>query len=811
MLFAEIAVEKAAYGFDRPFTYQVSAALERGIRAGMRVMVPFGTGNQTRIGVVLSLLTQAKGKTKEIQNVLDDEPVLTEEMLRLIPVMKKRYYCTLYEAAKTMLPAGLGFQIKNSYILDEGFKDFDQNAYTELQWQVIMLLHGSVKAVPAKRMTESLGIEEKAPGFLELLNHGIVHKVNTATTKIGDAVSKMVRPLSDFSGKLTPKQKTVYETLCDVGPASQKELSYFTGASPAIIKAMAKKGAVEIFEYEVYRRPKIMKAQEQKSDTVLSLEQQAVYIQLKKEYAARKGGTALLYGVTGSGKTSVFLKLTRHVVDSGQSVILMVPEISLTAQTISLFTEYFGENIAVFHSALSLGERLDEWKRVMRGEAKIVIGTRSAVFAPVVNLGLIVIDEEQEHTYKSESSPRYDAREIARYRCKANRALCLLSSATPSVESFYMAEKGVFTLHKLQERFGSANIPEVLLADMNAESYPGSGEVIGETLAEALKENFIRKMQSIILLNRRGYHAFISCKDCKEVISCPHCSISLTYHHANNRLMCHYCGYSVKYEPKCPSCGSDRIAFRGMGTQRAEEELEMILPEANILRIDTDSVSQRFSLEKKLEAFANGEYDVMVGTQMVAKGLDFENVTLVGVLSADQALFSDDFRCYERTFDLLTQVVGRAGRGKYSGKAIIQTYVPENPYLALAAAQDYEGFFRREILFRRALLYPPYADLLVIGFVGIKEALVKKSAEYYLLRLGELAKEEYPELPLRILRPSPAAIVKVSNKFRYKIIMKCKNTQRLREMTARLLTEFLNHKEYKDITAYADSNPYSIL
>jgi len=275
--------------------------------------------------------------------------------------------------------------------------------------------------------------------------------------------------------------------------------------------------------------------------------------------------------------------------------------------------------------------------------------------------------------------------------------------------------------------------------------------------------------------------------------------------------MCHYCGYSVKYEPKCPSCGSDRIAFRGMGTQRAEEELEMILPEANILRIDTDSVSQRFSLEKKLEAFANGEYDVMVGTQMVAKGLDFENVTLVGVLSADQALFSDDFRCYERTFDLLTQVVGRAGRGKYSGKAIIQTYVPENPYLALAAAQDYEGFFRREILFRRALLYPPYADLLVIGFVGIKEALVKKSAEYYLLRLGELAKEEYPELPLRILRPSPAAIVKVSNKFRYKIIMKCKNTQRLREMTARLLTEFLNHKEYKDITAYADSNPYSIL
>lgn len=811
MLFAAIAIEKAAYGFDRPFTYQIPSVLEGSVRPGMRVMVPFGTGNQSRVGIVLSLLKEAEGKTKEILSVLDDEPVLADEMLRLIPVMKNRYYCTLFEAAKTMLPAGLGFQIRNSYILDEGFKDFDEKAYTDVQWQVIMLLHGSVKAVPAKKITDTLGIDEKASGFLELLNRGIIHKVNTATTKIGDAVSKMVRPLSDFSGKLTPKQKTVYDTLCDVGPASLKELSYFTGASSAVVKTMAQKGAVEVFEYEVYRRPKVMKTSEQNRETILSLEQQAVYIQLQKEYAARKGGTALLYGVTGSGKTSVFLKLIEHVVGQGQAVILMVPEISLTAQTISLFTECFGENIAVFHSALSLGERLDEWKRVKRSEAKIVIGTRSAVFAPVENLGLIVIDEEQEHTYKSESSPRYDAREIARYRCKSNRGLCLLSSATPSVESFYMAEKGVFTLHKLQERFGSANIPEVLLADMNEESYPGSGEVIGETLAEALRENYDSKKQSIILLNRRGYHAFASCKDCKEVISCPHCSISLTYHQANNRLMCHYCCYSVKYEPKCPACGSERIAFRGMGTQRAEEELKEILPDANILRIDTDSVAQRFSLEKKLAAFANGEYDIMVGTQMVAKGLDFENVTLVGVLSADQALFSDDFRCYERTFDLLTQVVGRAGRGKFPGKAIIQTYVPENPYLALAAAQDYEGFFKREILFRRALLYPPFADLLVVGFVGPRESAVKKSADYYLARVGELAGQEYPELPLRILRASPAAIVKVSNKFRYKIIMKCKNTEKLREMTARLLKEFLNHKEFKDITAYADNNPYSIL
>lgn len=519
----------------------------------------------------------------------------------------------------------------------------------------------------------------------------------------------------------------------------------------------------------------------------------------------------MLYGVTGSGKTSVFLKLIEYVLDRGQGIIVMVPEISLTAQTLRVFQQNFGDSVAVFHSGLSLGERLDEWKRVRRGEARIAVGTRSAVFAPVQNLGLIVIDEEQEHTYKSESSPRYDAREIARYRCAQAGAFCLLSSATPSLETYHMAREGKFLFHQLEGRFGPAKMPQVVLADMNEEDYPGSENAIGLTLGEALTENFRLGKQSIILLNRRGYHTFVSCRSCREVLSCPNCSISLTYHSANRRMMCHYCGYSAPLAKKCPSCGGEHLAFRGLGTQKAEEQLRELLPKARILRVDTDSMSGRYSLEKRLEEFARGEYDVMVGTQMVAKGLDFENVTLVGVLSADQSLYSDDFRSNERTFDLLTQVVGRAGRGQYPGRAVIQTFVPESPVLHLAAGQDYFGFAGRELAYRKALLYPPFVDLLVIGFVGAEEALTRQAAERFLRELSQVADKEYRELPLRVLRPSPAAVARMSGKYRYKLIMKCKNTPRLREMVSRSLVAFSDIKEFQQVTVYADANPNRVL
>lgn len=809
---AQVAVENTVYHFDKLFTYLVPEGFN--VVPGVRVTVPFGAGNRDRVGMVFALGGEESSGLKPIASVLDREPIIDCGCLELAFWMKNRYFCTLFEAVKLMIPAGLQFRLRDSYVLSAEFTDFDREGYDDLSWQIIMALRSAGRAMTMEKLSTALGITRECPEFQALQRRGIVCRVNLAMSRVRDAVSKMVRPIPGFTGKLTPRQRDVYQVLTDVGEASEKELCYFTGASSAVVKALAEKGAAEIFQYEVYRRPENLVSDNDGPDTlVLSESQQQVLDELTDEYEnAREGSRcALLYGVTGSGKTSVFLKLIDHVLAKGRGVIVMVPEISLTPQTLRQFQRRFGDQVAVFHSGLSLGERMDEWKRVRRGKAKIAVGTRSAVFAPVEDLGLIVIDEEQEHTYKSESSPRYDAREVARYRCAQSEAFCLLSSATPSVETFYMAQEGRFRFHKLGDRFGQATMPEVELADMNWEDHPGSEHAVGMSLGEALIENFRQGKQSILLLNRRGYHTFASCRSCREVVSCPNCSISLTYHTANRRLMCHYCGYSVPLMKKCPSCGSEGLSFRGLGTQKAEEQLRELLPEARILRVDTDSMSGRYSLERRLEEFSRGEYDVMVGTQMVAKGLDFENVTLVGVLSADQTLYSDDFRSNERTFDLLTQVVGRAGRGKLPGRAVIQTFVPENPVLHLAARQDYFSFAKRELAYRKAMLYPPFVDLLVIGFVGGEDKLTRLAAERFLQDLGSLAESEYPQLPLRVLRPSPAAIARVSGKYRYKLIIKCRNGPKFREMIARLLTGFAGLREFQQVTVYADPNPDRII
>ena len=588
-----------------------------------------------------------------------------------------------------------------------------------------------------------------------------------------------------------------------------RELSYYTGVSAGIIRTLADKGAAEIFEVERFRRPKQEMA-DIKLPQTLSAEQMNVANDILRECDAAEPMVGLLYGVTGSGKTAVFLHVIRHVLTVGKGVIVTVPEISLTPQTLAVFTAAFGDTVAVFHSGLSVGERMDEWKRVRTGRAKIVVGTRSAVFAPVQNLGLIVMDEEQESTYKSESTPRYHARDIAKFRVNYNRAYCLLCSATPSVESYYMAQSGKYRYHALHHRYGDAVVPTVQLVDMNNEDLYRGKPMISMALARAVSENIRAGRQSILLLNRRGYHTYAVCKDCKTVAACPNCSISMTYHAANNRLMCHYCGHSEPAYVRCKACGGE-LTFSGGGTQKAEDQLREAFPEARILRVDTDTTANKYALEKKLNAFANGEYDIMIGTQMVAKGLDFENVTLVGVLSADQSLYSDDYRSNERTFDLLTQVVGRAGRGRYRGMALIQTHVPENPYLHLAAAQDYESFFETEIRFRRAMLYPPFADLLQIGFVGEKEDTVRAAAEHFSALLAETFRRDYPNLPLRLLRASAASVSRMGGKYRYKIIMKYKNSKAFRDAIAMLLSAFSSDKRFLSVTAYADPNPDAIL
>lgn len=810
-MFALLAVENTAYSFDKPFTYRVPKELSAVVFPGMRVTVPFGGGDRTRVAMVLSTgKTCETENVKDIKAVLDNIPVLSKEMLQLVHWMKSRYFCTLFDAVRLMLPAGISYSLTMSYSLGT----VGDAKLSPAEQEIVSFLQKTKRAVDGPKLTEALGFEEGCAAMRSLISKGIVVRGDSAKRKIGDCAQKMIRPVEDFSGKLSPKQEFAYNTLLDAGPVSLKELSYFTGASEAVIKAMAAKGAGEFFEQESYRRPQHLKSSlgdEGSGSVQLSIEQNRVFDNLVDEYENNTGGVSLLYGVTGSGKTSVFLRLIDYVVGKGKEVILMVPEIALTPQTIDLFRCKFGDDIAVFHSGLSVGERLDEWKRAARGECKIAIGTRSAIFAPFTNLGLVVIDEEQEHTYKSEMSPRYNAKDIAKFRCAYSKAFCLLCSATPSLESYHMAKKGKYGFNRLELRFGDAQIPEVRLVDMNQEAMFGNATDISFALKRALNDNLRDKKQSIVLLNRRGYHTFARCSQCHAVISCPNCSISLTLHSANNRLMCHYCGHSVPMDIECPECSAKALSFSGYGTQRAEEALAQAVPGARILRIDADSTAAKFSLEKKLDAFSNGEYDIMVGTQMVAKGLNFENVTLVGVVSADQSLYSDDFRSNERTFDLLTQVVGRSGRGKYPGQAIIQTNIPENPYLRLAASQDYLTFYEMEISFRAAMLYPPFVDLLVLGFIGEDEEKVHAGAELFLRSLSTQAQALEKPMPMRALRPSSAAIPKIAGKYRYKIIIKCKNTLEFRGLISGLLVDFAKNREFAEVTAFADPNPYTII
>ncbi|HPZ00723.1 MAG TPA: primosomal protein N', partial [Clostridiales bacterium] len=486
---------------------------------------------------------------------------------------------------------------------------------------------------------------------------------------------------------------------------------------------------------------------------------------------------------------------------TGKGILVMVPEISLTPQTLSLFYSRYGEKVAVFHSALSQGERLDEWKRVHEGKAQIVVGTRSAVFAPFPHLGLIIMDEEQEHTYQSEQSPRYHARDIARFRCAQEKALLVLSSATPSFESFAAAQSGRYAYFELQNRYGKAALPSVSIVDMCQERRSGNLSQISKVLFQSLAENLEQGRQSILLLNRRGYHTFAECMDCGAVVTCPNCSISLTYHKANHRLMCHYCGYSVPFTKTCSVCGQDAVGYSGSGTQKLEEELQSLLPTASILRMDTDTTMQKYAYDENWRAFQEGKYDIMIGTQMVAKGLDFENVTLVGVLNADKELYNDDYKSMERTFDLITQVVGRAGRGKYPGKAFIQTKNAQNEVLRLAARQDYKAFFRTEIAIRKAMAYPPYCTLLSVSFQGKKETQVKRSAASFMDLLKAEAPLHYPDVKLIALGPMEERILKMGGKYRYRLLIKCRNSKRFREMLSALLMQFSAKRENSGVQA----------
>ncbi len=803
---ARVAVENTTYTFDKIFDYAVPSSLAAAAKKGARVLVPFGRGNRKRQGIIFSVERSDTENLKSIISVLDEEPVLSDEMLKTAAFMKEHYFCTYYDAVKTMLPAGINYKITTLYGAKNSL-EFDESMLSDEQQRIYNYLLSKKSAVKSEKIIFDFGFTD-VKILDEMLALGALYKSDEAFRRVSDAVMKMAAPTQKAEScavKLTEKQKSVLDLVKMTGGTSVKEICYFTGVTSAVIDALFKKGLIYYYDEEVFRIDSRAK-DDSLLPVVLSDEQQKACDNLYAEYCDSKPHTSLLYGVTGSGKTSVFIKLIERVIDDDKGIIVMVPEISLTPQFVSLFSKRFGDKIAVFHSALSLGERLDEYKRVKKGLAKIVIGTRSAIFAPFEKIGLIIMDEEQEYSYKSESSPRYHAREIAKFRCFCNNALLILSSATPSVETFYYAQNGRYSLNTLSSRYGSAKLPDVVTTDMNAELQNGNTSGFSQVLLENLSYNLENGRQSILLLNRRGYNTFVTCRMCGDPVVCPNCSISLTYHRANNRLMCHYCGYSVPYSDECPTCHSRALRFGGAGTQKAERDISEIFPDARILRMDTDATSSKSSYEKMISAFARGDYDILVGTQMVAKGLDFPNVTLVGVLNTDQMLYADDYRSYERSFSLLTQVVGRSGRGKSKGMAVIQTYTPDNLIISMAAKQDYKAFYNAEIEIRRAMLYPPFADICLIGFSGEKQHLTLKAANAFLQSFIALAKSKYPKLPLRILGPSPALVVKVSNKYRYKLIIKCKNNSEFRSLLSSVIIDFGGEREFSDVSVFADMN-----
>ena len=798
---AFVALEGATMTFDKLYTYVIPPDLLSKTCSGQRVMVPFGRGNTKRQGIIIRVGSADPKGLKSIYSLIDSNPILSEKMLEVCEFLKERTFCTYYDAVRALVPAGLTHKLNNYYSANKEFADVSLLSKDEKD--IYLYLSNNLE----KSEGDIIKIFGVTPEFLKKMAEKEALLLSLETKqKIKDATQKYVALSKDFDleTKLTPRQKEVVDLLVDAGAASVKEICYFTGVTTSVVDGLIKKGALLPFDKVVYRS--VNKNTVPKPDEInLTEEQQKAFEGLKTLYESPDPKTALLYGVTGSGKTKVFLKLVDCAVAENKGVIVMVPEISLTPQLLSVFSSRYGDKISLFHSSLSLGQRMDEWKRIKEGKALIALGTRSAVFAPMENLGLVIMDEEQEHTYKSEQSPRFHARDVSAFRVKQSGGLLVLASATPAVETFTKAKSGKIFMFTLKNRYGNAVLPEVQTVDMTKEIKDGNKSIVSRELYNAVCETLDNGNQAILLLNRRGHNTYISCPSCGNVATCPNCSISLTYHSANNRMMCHYCGYSEPVSEKCPECGGEHIKFSGVGTQRAEEELETLFPNARILRLDADSTMAKDSYANYLKDFGEGKYDILLGTQMVAKGLDFPNVTLVGVLGADNAMFSEDFRSFERTFSLLTQVVGRAGRGETAGKAIIQTADPNSDLIAKAQNQDYDSFYEDEILSRKLRIFPPYCDICVVSVRSVSRENAEKSIN---LIFEEFKKEltKNDGVKVIILGPGPASIPRVNNRYRYRMIIKCKNNKEFRK----ILQNAVAVKLLGDSGVSIDFNPESI-
>jgi len=814
-MIAKIAVSAATFAIDKPYSYFIPREMD--LKPGMRVMVPFGRSNRRTEGVVLQVVPDTEEKLKSVERCLDAEPLLSENMLRLAAFLRERTFCTFYDAIRAMLPAGLWFQARDSYALTEDRSWQEKTPRQADAVKILQILADSGGASEGSILRSAVDGEkafEKAVSYLLrkkwiTAQRDFSRKLSDKTEWIATLVSSAEEAMAYAAGrpKSAAMQRAVLELMCSVGAAAVKEICYFTGAKPATVKRLAQLGYLELTERPVLRCREVRPAA-LPGPIVLNPEQQEAFAGLLRQMQAETPGTALLYGVTGSGKTAVYIKLIESCLQQGRQAMLLVPEIALTPQLLGLLAACFGDQVAVLHSSLPAGERYDQWKRVRAVDAKVVVGTRSAVFAPCQNLGLVILDEEQEHSYKSENSPRYDAKEVAFWRGFKEKALVLLGSATPSVETMYHAKQGTYSLYTLHQRYNGKPLPRVEIVDMKEEVKMGNDLSLSYALQDALRETADAGQQTILFLNRRGNSRALMCVDCREAPECPRCSARLTYHSANHRLMCHYCGHSERVPERCPRCGGP-LKRIGTGTQKVQQEIQGVFPDLTVDRMDTDTVSAANTHEAILEKFQQRGTSVLVGTQMVAKGLNLPNVTLVGVLDADLGLYTDSYRAAETTFNMLTQVVGRAGRGENAGRAMIQTMVPEHKVIILAACQDYEGFYDMEIGLRRVQNCPPFGDVTVVTFTGQEEGKVLRGAvKFRDSLLGCLQQPPYREEVCTALGPAPCPVMKINYNFRYRLTLRCRMTKPLRQLLAHLLRQFAQDRENRGISAFVDVNGF---
>ena len=809
----KVAVSAAPYSIDKPYSYLVPESLAAAAVPGVRVMVPFGRGNKESEGLILARVQEPKlPGSKAIRQILDSEPVLDKAGIDLALWMRGRYFCTVFEAVKTILPAGLWYGLREIWSLAME-PETARSAAVGIPgaWQVLDLLEKQGGKADIRVLRDALGDGAEKP--LKAMKKAEILTCETdAKRKIADKSHRMVElavntedayALTEPKRRSAPARYEVVNFLATAGRTPAAEVSYYTGASSRTLKSMEKAGLIAFSEEEELRVPSLDDV-EPGPEIVLNEEQQRAFEEILGRVQAAKPSVTLLHGVTGSGKTQVYLRLVQETLALGKTAMVLVPEIVLTPQMMRKFSSYFGSRVAMLHSSLKMTERYDQWKRIRRGEVDVVLGTRSALFAPLKNLGLIIMDEEQEGSYQSENVPRYDAREVAKYLCVREKAALVFGSATPTVETAWAVEQGSYQKALLRRRYNENALPEVLIADLRQEILNGNPGLISTPLRQELEKNLAAGEQSILFLNRRGSSRMLLCGECGYVPQCPRCSTAMTYHSANGRLMCHYCGHSEPAADTCPECGG-WMKHVGAGTQKVEEELRELFPEAGILRMDADTTAGGH--EEILQTFERERVPILLGTQMVAKGLDFENVTLVGVLSADISLYVDNYRAAERTFSLLTQVVGRAGRGGKTGRAVIQTYTPGNDVIRCAARQDYDAFYESEIRMRRLRRYPPFADLFTVTVSGTEEGRVLRAAVSVRETLRQLCRR--PELAAgepEVLGPAPAPVVKVNNRFRYRCTLVGKNDKATREMLAWLQKDFAKDSANRGMNLFVDHN-----